>query len=101
MKLKVFFYEGHITQANYAFTVKPKLPTLGSIIEICRQGPLISFLTDDSIRSLLGFEATTIYEEYNLSHNPVDKLSFDNSFLECDIAQEMNFKRRRSSILFN
>ena len=42
---------------------------------------------DDSIKDLLGFHAITLYEEYNLSTNPVDNLSFDKIFLECDIAQ--------------
>ena len=56
--------------------MKPNF-SLGSIIEISTQGPVISFVPDDSIRDFLGFNATTIYEEYNLSPNPVDILSFD------------------------
>ena len=68
--------EEHYTEANYPFTIKPNFSTLGSIIEISTQGPVISFVPDDSIRDLLGFNATTIYEEYNLSPNPVDILSF-------------------------
>ena len=47
---------------------------------------------DDSIRDLLGFNARTLYEEYTLSNNPVDILSFDNIFIECNIAQGMIFK---------
>ena len=47
----------------------------------------------------LGYKKTTIYEEYNLSPNPVDILSFDNFFLECDIAQGMIFKGRKSNII--
>ena len=39
-----------------------------------------------------------IHEEYNLSDYPVDILSFDNTFLECDIAQGMFFKGERSGI---
>ena len=54
---------------------------------------------DDSIKNLLGFHAITLYEEYNLSTNPVDILSFDNIFLECDIAQGMIFKGRKSNII--
>ena len=42
---------------------------------------------DDSIRDLFGFHAITLYEQYNSSTNPVDILSFDNIFVECDIAQ--------------
>ena len=41
---------------------------------------------------LLGFNKTTIYEESNLSQNPVYILSFDNILLECDIAKGMIFK---------
>ena len=56
---------------------------------------------DDSIRNLLGFDARTLYEEYTLSNNPVDLLSFVNNFLECDIAQGMIFKGRKSIIIHN
>ena len=52
---------------------------------------------DDSKKDLLGFHAITLYEEYKLSTNPVDILSFDNIFLECDIAQGMIFKGRKSN----
>ena len=41
----------------------------------------------------------TIYEEYNLSPNRVDILSFDRIFLECDIAQGMTFKDKRSGTI--
>ena len=56
---------------------------------------------DDSIKDLLGFHAITLYEEYNLSTNPVDILSFDNIFPECDIAQGMIFKGRKNNISYN
>ena len=81
--------EKHFTEANYPFTIKPNFSTLGSIIKISPQGPLISFMFDDSIRDLLGFNARTLYEEYSSSPNPVDILSFDNIFLECDFARTM------------
>ena len=79
------------TEANYPFTIKPNFSTLGSIIEISSQGPIITFVPDDSIRDLCGFNKNTIYGEHNLSPNPVDILSFDNNVLECDIAQGMIF----------
>ena len=47
---------------------------------------------DDSMRDLLGFNARTLYEEYILPMNPVDILSFDNIFIECDIAQGLIFR---------
>ena len=50
---------------------------------------------------LLGYKKTTKYEEYNLSNNPVDILLFYNVFLECDIAQGMIFKGRKSKIIHN
>ena len=87
--------EDNYTEANYQCTIKPYSSTLGSIIEMSNQGPIITFTPDDSIGDLLGFIKTKIYEEYNLSPNPVDILSFDNTFLECYIAQGMVFKRKR------
>ena len=56
---------------------------------------------DDSIRDPLGFHAITFYEKYFLSPCPVDIPSFDNIFLECDIAQGMIFKGERSGIFLN
>ena len=93
--------EGYYNELTYPFKIKPNFSTLGSIIEISTQGPVITFVPDDSIRELLGFNKITIFEEYNLSPNPVDILSFDNIFLECDIAQGMIFKGKRSGIIFN
>ena len=93
--------EGYYNELTYPFKIKPNFSTLGSIIEISTQGPVITFVPDDSIRELLGFNKITIFEEYNLSPNPVDILSFDNIFLECDIAQGMIFKGRKSNIIHN
>ena len=93
--------EEHYTEANYPFTIKPNFSTLGSIIEISPQGPIISFMFDDSIKDLLGFNARTLYEEYTLSNNPVDILSFNIIFIECNIARGMIFKGKRSGIIHN
>ena len=98
---RIIIDEEHYTEANYPFRIKPNYSTLRSIIEISPQGPIISFIFDDSIRDLLGFNARTLYEDYNPSPNPVDILSFDNIFLECDIAQGMIFKGRRSGLIHN
>ena len=92
---------GLYTEANYPFKIKPNFSSLGSFIEISNEESAISFKPSDSIGSLLGFSKATIYEEYNLSDNPVDILSFDNIFLECDIAQGMIFKGKRSGIIHN
>ena len=56
---------------------------------------------DDRMRDLLEFNAKTLYEEYNLSQNPVDIISFDNIFNETDIAKGMIFKGKRSAIIDN
>ena len=96
---RIIIDEEHYTEANYPFTIKPNFSTLGSFIEISPQGPIISFMFDDSLRDLLGFNARTLYEEYTPSNKHVNILSFDNIFLECDIAQGMIFKGKRSAII--
>ena len=98
---RIIIDEEHFTEANYPFTTKPNLSTIGSIIEISPQGPIISFMFDDSMRDLLGFNARTLFEDYNLSLNPVDISSFDKVFLECDNAQGMILKGKRSRVVHN
>ena len=39
--------------------------------------------------TFFGFNVRTLYEEYNLSTNPVDIISFNNIFIETDIAKEV------------
>ena len=53
----------HYTELNYPFTIKPNFSTLGSIIEISTKGAVATFVPDDSIKDLLGFNKTTIFEE--------------------------------------
>ena len=55
--------EEHYTEVNYPFSIKPNFSTLGSIIEISTQGPVITFVPDDSMGDLLGFNKTIIIEE--------------------------------------
>ena len=93
--------DGHNSENNYPFTKKRNFPTLGSIVEISQTGPINSFVMENSIGKLLGFDETLLYNEYNLSPNPVDILSFDNIFLETDIAQGMIFKNESSGITHN
>ena len=90
----------HYNENDYPFKIKPNFSTLGSIIEITQPG-IIAFIFGDSIGNLLGFDETLLYEEYNLSPNPVDILSFDNIFIETDIAQGMIFKGKRTGIIHN
>ena len=98
---RIIIDEEHFTESNYPSTVKPNFSTLGSVIELSRQGALISFVFADSIRSLLGFHETILYKEENLSPNPVDILSFDNIFIENNVAQGMIFSEERSGIISN
>ena len=98
---RIIFDEENYTESNYPFTIKPNFSTLGSIIERSIQGPVITFVPDDSIRDLLGFNKTTINEEFNLSPNPVDILSFDDIFLESNIAEGMIFRGQISRIIYN
>ena len=72
-----------------------------SLIEISPQRSRNSFMLDHNIRDLLGFNARTLYEEYTLSSNPVDILSFDNIFLERDFAQGMSLRGKRCGIIHN
>ena len=60
---RIIIDDEHFTSENYPFKIKPNFSTLGSIIEISNQESAISFRPDDSIRSLLGFNKRTIYEE--------------------------------------
>ena len=98
---RIIIDEGHYSENEYPFKIKAKFSTLGSIIEISPQGPIISFMFDDSIRDLSGFNARTLYEEYTPSKNPIDILSFDNNFIERDIAQGMIFKGTISNNIHN
>ena len=91
----------YYTEEIYPFKIKPSFSTLGSIIEISSQGPVITFVPDDSIRDRLGFNKTTRYEQYKLSPNQVDILSFDNIFPDCNIARGMIFRGKRSGIIHN
>ena len=98
---RIIFEEKRFTEADYPFTIKRSFSTIGYITQISSQGPIITFLIDDSIRNLLRYNSTTIYEEYNLSPNPVDILLFDNIFLETNLAQGLIFKVKRSGIIHN
>ena len=98
---RILIDKEHYTDSNYPFTIKPNFSILGSIVERKPQGPIIGFVFDDSIGNLLGFNETILWEEYNLSPNPVDIISFDNIVIECDIAQGMIFRGKRTGIIRN
>ena len=98
---RIIIDEELFSSETYPFEIKPNFSTLGSVIEISNQESAISFKPSDSIGSLLGFNKRTIYDEYNLSDNPVDILSLDNIFIETDIAKGMIFKGKRTGIIHN
>ena len=84
---RIIIEKGYYSEIDYPFRIKPNFSTLGSIVEILTPGPQLSFVFDDSIGNLLGFNEILVWGNYNLSDNPVDILSFDNIFIECNIAQ--------------
>ena len=98
---RIIIDEGYFNTSDYLFLIKANFSTLGCIMEISKEESAISFITDDSIRDLLGFNKTSIYEKYNLSPNPVDIISFDNIFIEAHIAQGMIFKQKGTGIIHN
>ena len=51
--------EGYFTEGDYPFKIKPNFSSLCSVKEISWQKPLISFIPDDSIRDISGFNAIT------------------------------------------
>ena len=97
------FEEGYFTESNSPFTIKPNFLTLGSIKEISSNivGSQMAFTPTDSIKDLLGLKSKIKHGENNLSHYPVDILSFDNNFIETDIAQGLIFKNKRSRVIHN
>ena len=93
--------EEHFNEVDYPFQIKPNFSTLGSVIETSPQGPIISFMFDDSIRDHLGFNGRTLYEEYSLSPNRVDFFPIDDKFIHTNIAQGMIFRGKRSRLIQN
>ena len=92
--------KGQFSEADYPFPIKPKFWTLGSNIRISIQELIVGFVQDDSIKNLLNF-SVVIYEQYNLSHESVDILSFDNISLHCKVPQGMIFKKEGSRTIQN
>ena len=45
---RIIIDEGHYSESEYPFTIKSNFSTLGSIIQTQPQGPIISFMFDDS-----------------------------------------------------
>ena len=70
------------------FVVKPNFDNLRSNIEIA-DGWEIDFTQNNTIREVLGFKSKRISNEINHSDYPVDIISFDNIFIETDIALGM------------
>ena len=98
-----FFEQANFTETNCPFEIRLNFSTLGSFMEISSDitGSQIDISPDDSIRDLLGFKPVIIHEDYNLSHYPFDIVTFDNIFLETEIAQGIIFKDKRTGIFPN
>ena len=62
---------------------------------------MISFVFDDSVGILLGFNEILLWAKYNLSNNPVDILSFDNIFIEANILRGLIFKGKQNDFIHN
>ena len=92
--------EGYFTAGKDPFLFKPNFSTLGSIIEIEPNfmGTQISFIHDNRVGDIIGLDSVVNFYKPILSHKPVDILSFDNTFLETDIAQGIISKGERSEI---
>ena len=96
---RIIIDKEYYTEAIYPFKIKPNFSTLGSIVEISPQGPIIGFVFEDRIGNLLGFNETILWEVYNSSPNPIDIFSVDNISIVTDIAQGMIFKGKRTGII--
>ena len=57
---RIFIHEEQSTESDDPFQIKPNFSTLGSIIENSPQGPIITFVFDDSNRNLPRFHETII-----------------------------------------
>ena len=92
--------EGFFTEAIYPFTIKPNFSTYGSVVEISLNitDKQIAFDLDDSMRNILRFKPVTIHDEHP-SDFTFDIFSFDNFFLETDVAQVMILKGNRTGIV--
>ena len=89
--------EGPFTEDEHPLTIKRNFSTLASIKKITPGSKWqISFIQEFTLRDLSGFKPTVIHDEYNLSDNPVDTLSFDKIIPGTDIAQVLIFESRRS-----
>ena len=93
----IIINDGYHSKEDYPITIRLHFSTLRSIIEIAPgRGWQVSFVEDNTLRDLLAFQLRVIHGNKNLSEKPVDILSFDNIFLEKNIAQGMIFESKRS-----
>ena len=60
---RIIIEEDSFTEVVYPLTKKPNFSTTESFIETSRREPLHSFLPNFSLRDLLGFNRSTLYEE--------------------------------------
>ena len=66
---RIIIDEEHFTGTEHPFTTKPIFSTLGSIIEVSRQGTLISFLPNDSLRNF--YDLMQLHYIKNITFHPI------------------------------
>ena len=71
----IFIEEGRFSEADYLLTIKTNFRKLVTDIKFSTQEIMNSFILDDSIRGILGFNTDTLNEEFNLSPYLTDILS--------------------------
>ena len=59
------------------------------------------FVQNNSLRTLLGFNAEVMYEKYNLSPHPVVTISLDKFFIETVNAKRILIKGKRTGLIQN
>ena len=100
---QIIIGEGHSIEDTYPYNIKPNVNTMGSNIKNSSkiEGSQIGFNPNNIMGDILGFEPQVLCEEYNSSEYPVDIFSFDTVFFECDIAQGMIYKYKRTRMFHN
>ena len=99
---RIFIKKESVSSERYRFTKKPNFITIKSFIGTSsHRGTQISFVQDDSLGSLLGFNPEVLYEKYNLSPHLVDIISIANIFIGSDCARGTFFECKRTGIIHN
>jgi len=66
-------------------TISANTITLGSVVDIKPATTKVDFTVTNSLASLLGFGSVVLSTGYNVSPNPVDKITIIHILVNCDI----------------